>query len=91
MVEQKIKELQGTKTIIHIDNPDHYDLIMPHTNFFNINFRGEVKEGNFCLRMNGGTFTWSTLDKYKSFYEQYKSYKIITSTELIGNNTYELW
>lgn len=90
MVEQKIKELQGTKTIIHIDNPDHYDLIMVHTTLTRDYYREAVKKGNFCICLKDNRCnSWSELKIYKD--DIYRTYRIITSTELICNNTYELW
>ena len=90
MVGQKIKELQGTKTIIHIDNPDHYELIIVYTTLTPDYYRDIVKKGNFCINIGDkNSSAWSFLDTYTR--DEYKHYKIITSTELVGNNIYELW
>lgn len=89
MVEQKIKELFNTKTILHIDNPEHYDLIMPHTTLHN-RYKIDVNRGNFCINFETSSNYYATLEWYKKNLE-YENYKFITSTELIGNTIYELW
>ena len=86
MVEDKIKDLFDTKTILHIDNPDHYDLIMPHTGLTQ-NHR-KKNNGNFCINMYKNCT--EKLDFYKSL-ARFKNWKFITSTELLGNKIFELW
>jgi hypothetical protein len=89
MVEEKIKNLFYTNTILHIDNPNHYDIIMPLTTF-EINYRTEVNNGDFCINFDDKYNAWSNLKYFKKF-NKYNSYKFITSTELIGNKIIEIW
>lgn len=91
MVEQKIKQLFNTKTILHIDNPEHYDIILPLTTLNQNHYKEHVNRGDFCINFDSYN-SWARLKWYKE-HDKYNSnnYKIITSTELIGNTIYELW
>jgi hypothetical protein len=89
MVEEKIKNLFYTNTILHINNPNHYDIIMPLTTFEN-NYRDEINKGDFCINFDSLYNAWSNLNYYKII-DKYNSYKFITSTELIGNKIIEIW
>ena len=90
MVENKIKALFGTKTILHIDNPDHYDLIIPYTRLQE-NHR-DRNNGDFCINIYKTCVGNLSLYKRNNVMtDNHKDYKFITSTELIGNKIYELW
>lgn len=85
MVEEKIKKLQGTKTIIHIDNVDHWKIIKPYTTL-----SSEFIGTNFAFSMNKEYNYWSDIFYYREN-KEYQDFKIITSSELLGCNIYELW
>jgi hypothetical protein len=88
MVEEKIKKLFYTNTILHIDNPNHYDIIMPLTTLSQNVYKKLVNEGNFCINFDSEMNSHSGLNYFK---RNYKNYKFITSTELIGNKIIEIW
>jgi hypothetical protein len=91
MVEQKIKQLFNTKTILHIDNPNHYDVILPLTTLSRHWNDHHVDDGDFCINFDCNSNTYATLNFYK-FENPWRKYKFITSTELLEkNNIIELW
>ena len=90
MVEEKIKNLFYTNTILHIDNPNHYDIIMPFTTLRPFVYENEVNKGDFCINFDTRLNTWCHL-KYFKEHPNYSTYKFITSTELIGNKIIEIW
>ena len=91
MVKQKIKQLFNTNTILHIDNPNHYDIIMPFTTLTKCSKNHYVFKGDFCINFDSNSNTYATLDFYKEE-NPWCKFKFITSTELIEkNNIIELW
>lgn len=89
MVKEKIEKLLETKTIIHIDNPDHYNIIKNYTTL-TCSYSDIVKKGNFCINLDEKFHHWAELTYYKQG-SLYKDYLIITSSELLYDKIYELW
>jgi hypothetical protein len=92
MLKEKIDALQGTKTIIYMDNINHNSIIVPYLTE-NLN-RSELyaKYKDLCVYLEDKKFNFvSDIDYYNRAYSSYKNYKFIKSSDLIGDNIYECW
>lgn len=96
MVEDILKLYLGTKTLIKVENQQHWDLIIPYLRTLsNFKIKSEDYLKNNMLNLYNKYYE-SMLDK--NFYISnknniYKGYKVISSDIICGERTiiHELW
>ena len=90
MVEEKLKPLLNTKTILIVENKEHWYLLKEFIykpNFFTEDIY--LKKEKYCFNLM--TKRCESLSTYKEHYT-YKNYTYISSNAICMNNTtYELW